>query len=133
MRVVGFICGHGAEGAFDQAGERRIQYSPDVMLIMMPCAGRVDVLHILRAFREGADAAFVGCCLEGNCHHVYGNIEARKRVEQAQRILESVGLGARRLEIFHLASNQAWKVPQLTEEMLSRVQELGPNPLGARA
>ncbi len=132
MRIIGFHCEHGPDGAVDLAGERGLQYSADAILIKVPCAGRIDVEHILRAFREGADAVFVACCLEGNCHHVYGNLEAGKRVEQAKDILEVIGLGGSRLEMFHIASNQPFRIPQIVMEMASRVEELGPNPLGAK-
>ena len=130
MRIIGFVCEHGAGKAFQMAGEERIPLPPEVTLITLPCAGRVDPLHLLRAFREGADAVFVACCLEGNCHHVYGDVEAGKRVEQARAVLEAVGLGAGRLELFHLASNQGWRAAEAAEAMLARAKELGPNPLG---
>lgn len=129
---MGFICEHGPEAAVELAAERRAHYSDGLVLVRLPCAGRVEVVHLLRAFREGADAVFVACCLEGNCHHVYGNIEAAKRVEQAKGILEAVGLGANRLELIHIASNQPFRIPQAVAEMESRVEGLGPNPLGAK-
>lgn len=132
MRIVGFCCEHGPGGAVDLAGEQHLQYPADVILIRLPCAGRVESVHLLRAFREGADAVFVACCLQGNCHHVYGNLEAQKRVEQAKAILESVGLGAERLEIFHVAPNQPFRVPQVASEMISRAERLGPSPLGGK-
>ena len=132
MRVVGFCCQRGPEEAIDLAGERGMQYPCEITFIKVPCAGRVDIVHLLRAFREGADAVFVVGCLEGNCHHVYGNLEAGKKVERAKRILDEVGLGGSRLEMFHVASNQPFRVPQLAQEMLSRVKDLGPNPLAVR-
>jgi F420-non-reducing hydrogenase iron-sulfur subunit len=103
-----------------------------VAIIEVPCTGRVDVLHLLRAFREGADAVFVAGCLEKNCHYEYGNIEAAKRVEQAKRILDALGLNGRRLEMFHVASNQAFRFKEIADEMTARVEGLGRNPLGVR-
>jgi F420-non-reducing hydrogenase iron-sulfur subunit len=132
MRVIGFCCERGPEEAIDLAGEKMMHYPADVVFIKLPCAGRVDVVHLLRAFREGADAVFVLACLEGNCHHVYGDLEARKRVERAKQILDEVGLDGSRLELFHVASNQPFRIPQLAAEMASRVERLGPNPLGVK-
>jgi coenzyme F420-reducing hydrogenase delta subunit len=37
----------------------RLQYPPDIKLILMPCTGRVDIIHLLKAFEAGADAVFV--------------------------------------------------------------------------
>lgn len=132
MRIVGFCCERGPEEAIDLAGEKGMRYPADVAFIKMPCAGRIDIVHILRAFREGADAVLVIGCLEGNCHHVYGNLEASKRVERAKQILDDVGLGSSRLEMFHVASNQPFRIPQLVAEMVLRVEGLGPSPLAVR-
>jgi F420-non-reducing hydrogenase iron-sulfur subunit len=132
MRIIGYICDHAAYAAADLAGEKGMQYSAEVMLIRLPCAGRLDVLHILKAFREGADAVFVAGCLERNCHHLYGNLEAGKRVQQARSILDSLGLKGGRLEMFNLASNQDLKFKEMVDTMVKRVEELGRNPLAVR-
>ena len=132
MRIIGFICEHAGLPAAVLAGERGMQYSPDVLLVRLPCSGRVDVVHLLRAFRDGADAVFLAACLEKNCHHMYGNLEARKRVDQAKRILDDLGLDGQRVELFNLASNQAFKFREAAEEMVRRVERIGPNPLGVR-
>jgi F420-non-reducing hydrogenase iron-sulfur subunit len=130
-RIIGFCCSHGAVAAADLAGEMGLQYSADVAIVEVPCPGRVDVLHIIKAFREGADAVFVAGCLEKNCHYEYGNIEAEKRVDQARRILDALGLDGRRVEMFRLASNQGFRFKEIADEMTRRVEELGRNPLGA--
>jgi coenzyme F420-reducing hydrogenase delta subunit len=116
--------------AAEQAASRGLSYSSSVMLIEMPCTGRVDTVHVLKAFREGADAVFVAGCLEGNCRYQYGNIEARKRVTSARSLLQAIGLESERLEMFNLASNQEWKFVEIVQEMVSRVERLGPNPIG---
>jgi F420-non-reducing hydrogenase iron-sulfur subunit len=129
MRIVGYCCSYGGYSSADLAGVLRIGYSPDVMIIRIPCAGRIDVIHILKAFRDGADAVFVAGCLEKNCNFEYGNIEARKRVEHAKRLLGEIGIEKERVEMFNVASNQGWKFPEIVREMVSRVEGLGPNPL----
>jgi coenzyme F420-reducing hydrogenase delta subunit len=131
-RIIAYSCEHGGIGAVERAAEEHRQFSPDVVIIPVKCLGRVDVLHLLQAFREGADAVFVAGCLEKNCHHLYGNIEARKRVEQAKRILDSLGLNGERVEIFNLASNQGLEFKQSVDIMVERVERLGPNPLGVK-
>jgi coenzyme F420-reducing hydrogenase delta subunit len=56
---VAFCCTHCAYNAADLAGSLRIQYPPAIKVIEVPCSGRVDILHILRAFEDGVDAALV--------------------------------------------------------------------------
>lgn len=58
-QIVAFCCTHCAYNAADLAGSLRLQYPPSVKIIEVPCTGRVDVLHLLRAFEEGVDAALV--------------------------------------------------------------------------
>ena len=129
MRIIGFVCRDSAMAA-EQTGTKGKAYSPAVTLVELPCTGRVDVVHILAAFREGADAVFVAGCLEGNCRYQYGNIGARKRVALSKSILQSVGLEPERVEMFNLASNQEWRFAEIVQEMVSRVERLGPNPIG---
>ena len=57
--IVAFCCTHCAYGAADLAGSLRIQYPPSIKIIEILCSGRVDVLHILRAFEDGADGVMV--------------------------------------------------------------------------
>jgi len=54
----------------------RLSYPSDVKIIQVPCSGRVDILHILRAIEDGADGVYVAGCLEGECHYISGNLKA---------------------------------------------------------
>ena len=54
-QVVAFCCSHCAYNAADLAGSLRIQYPTAIKIIEVMCSGRVDVIHILRAFEDGAD------------------------------------------------------------------------------
>jgi coenzyme F420-reducing hydrogenase delta subunit len=37
----------------------RLNYPANVKIIQVPCSGRVDILHLLSALEEGADAVYV--------------------------------------------------------------------------
>ncbi len=58
-KIVAFCCQYCAYSAADLAGSMRLQYSPFVRVIRLMCTGKIDSLYILKAFEEGADAAFV--------------------------------------------------------------------------
>ncbi len=109
MEMIGFVCRDGALAAAEQAASKMQPFPPCLTLVEMPCTGRVDTVHILKAFRAGADAVFVAGCLEGNCKYQYGNIEARKRVTLTKSLLEAAGFEPERLEMLNLASNQDWR------------------------
>jgi coenzyme F420-reducing hydrogenase delta subunit len=57
-QIVAFACHHCAYAAADLAGSMRLSYPTSVKIVKVPCTGRVDVLQILKAFEEGADAVF---------------------------------------------------------------------------
>lgn len=107
----------------------RLQYPPEIKIILMPCTGRVDILHLLRAFEGGADAVFVAGCLEGECHYLAGNIRARKRVTKLKKDFTSLGVEPERLEMFNLSSSDGPKFQAIAKEMTERAMQLGPSPL----
>ena len=37
----------------------RLEYDPGVRIVKVNCTGRIDTLHLLKAFEDGADAVFV--------------------------------------------------------------------------
>jgi F420-non-reducing hydrogenase iron-sulfur subunit len=107
----------------------RLQYPSNIKIIVIPCTGKVDLIHLLRAFEKGADGAYVVGCLEGDCHFNSGNIRARKRVEQAQHILDSIGIGGERVQMYNLSSSEAPRFVQVAKEMTEKITALGPNPI----
>ena len=83
----------------------------------------------MRAFEKGADGVYVAGCVEGTCQFNTGNIRARKRVEQAQKILEKIGIGGERVQMYNLSSSEAPRFVQIAEEMTEKIMALGPNPI----
>ena len=58
-KVIAFCCHYCAYSAADLAGSMRMEYPPNVRIIKLMCTGKVDTLHLLKAFEDGADAVFV--------------------------------------------------------------------------
>ncbi len=106
-----------------------MQYPADIKIIRVPCTGKVDVIHILRAFEKGADGVYVVGCMEGDCHFNAGNFRARKRVEQAARILDVIGVGGERVRMYNLSSSEGPLFAKYAVEMDEKIRELGPNPI----
>lgn len=128
-KVVGFLCRWCSYTGADLAGAMRIQYPPNIRIIMVPCTGRVDILHLLQTFEAGADAVFVSGCHEGDCHYVSGNLYARKRVERLKEILKEVGLEPERVDMFHVSASEGPQFAAIAREMTERAYRLGPNPM----
>jgi coenzyme F420-reducing hydrogenase delta subunit len=111
----------------------RLQYPPEIKIILMPCTGRVDILHLLKAFEGGADVVFVAGCLEGECHYLSGNIQARKRVAKLKKDFEAMGFDPERLEMFNLSSSEGPRFAAIAQEMAERALKLGPSPVRQQA
>jgi coenzyme F420-reducing hydrogenase delta subunit len=107
----------------------RLQYPSSIKIVRVPCTGKVDIQHLLRAFEKGADGAYIVGCMEGECHYNKGNFRAKKRMLQVRRILDTVGLDGRRVEMFNLSSAEAPRFVAVAKEMNDRILDLGPNPM----
>ena len=57
--VIAFACHYCAFAAADLAGVMRLSYPPNVKVIRLPCTGKLDHMHVLRAFEKGVDGVFV--------------------------------------------------------------------------
>ena len=104
-------------------------YPSSIKIVRVPCTGKVDVIHILHAFEKGADGVYAVGCLEGECHFNQGNFRARKRIAQAQQILEELGIGGQRAQMYNLSSSEGPRFAEYAIEMDQRIRDLGPNPI----
>lgn len=125
-KIVAYCCNFCAFAAADLAGAMRIQYPHNVRIIKLPCTGKVDAIHLMKAFEDGADGAFVAGCLEGQCHYLEGNLRAKKRVAYVKRLLAEVGIEPERIDMFNLSSAMGGRFAEIVEEMTQRIKELGP-------
>ena len=127
--IVAFCCHYCAYGAADLAGSMRLNYPANVKIVKLPCTGKVDIIYLLKAFEDGADGVYVAGCLEGNCHFTDGNIKAKRRVARAKKLLDEIGIGGDRLEMFNMSASMGPKFAEVAKEMTERIRELGPSPL----
>lgn len=110
----------------------RLEYPTNVKIILVPCSGKVDALHLLRAIQKGADGVYVVGCLEGTCHYNEGNFRARERVEYVRTLLEEIGLESDRVRMYNLSSGDGPTFAAYAKEMTELIQSLGPNPLNQK-
>jgi coenzyme F420-reducing hydrogenase delta subunit len=125
-KIVAYCCNFCAFAAADLAGAMRLQYSPNVRIVGLPCTGKVDAIHLMKAFEGGADGVFVAGCLEGQCHYLEGNLRAKKRVAYVKRLLAEVQIEPERIDMFNLSSAMGGRFAEIVEEMTQRIKDLGP-------
>lgn len=127
--IVAFCCHYCAYTAADMAGSKRISYPPNVKIIRVPCTGKVDAIHIMKAFEKGADGVYVAGCLEGDCHFKNGNIRAGHRVTQVQNILEELGIEKERLAMITMSAGMGERFASTAREFTQQIRQLGPSPI----
>ncbi len=121
--------------------------------VLLPCTGRLQPEHVLKAFEAGADAVCAIGCREGNCHHLEGSKRCARRVEYVRGILDQVGLGGERLLFFTLPGSAAEdlalgagrpapaldpaaltaQLAGIREAVTATLRQLSPSPLRGRA
>ena len=107
----------------------RLSYPSSVKVIQVPCTGRVDIIHLLKAIEDGADGVYVAGCLEGECHYLSGNLKAKKRVQYVKKVLKEIGLEPERVEMFNLSAGEGPRFAEIAREMVERIKKLGPSPV----
>ena len=130
--IIVFACHYCAYAAADLAGSMRLQYPTNIRMIRLPCTGKLEVVHVLKALEAGADGVYAAGCLEGQCHYLEGNLWARKRMGRVQTLLEEVGIDPRRVEMFDMSSAMGPEFARTASEFTERIRRLGPNPVRPR-
>jgi F420-non-reducing hydrogenase iron-sulfur subunit len=127
--IVAFCCHYCAYTAADMAGSQRLPYPSNVKIIRVPCSGKVDALHITKAFEKGADGVYVAGCLEGDCHFKNGNEKAARRVAFVKKYLEEIGIESERLDMVMISAGMGHRFAQVATEFTAKIRELGPSPV----
>jgi F420-non-reducing hydrogenase iron-sulfur subunit len=104
-----FICANCARSGKEltSAGRNRpsvpdFNLPGEVQQIIIPCTGRLQPEHVLRAFEAGSSIVSVVACQEDNCHYAEGSRRCSLRVDYIRSILKEIGLGEGRLLLSYL-------------------------------
>jgi coenzyme F420-reducing hydrogenase delta subunit len=122
--IVAFSCRFCAQPAL----EGKDAPSALVRVIRIHCIGKIDALHVLRAFEHGADAVVIAGAAEGQCHFIKGTAPMQHKVGFARHLLGELGIEPERLEVFSMQQEEPRKFTEAVEEMCKRARALGPNP-----
>ena len=127
--IIVFACHYCAYAAADLAGSMRLQYPSNIRMIKLPCTGKLEVIHLLKAIEAGADGVYAAGCLEGECHYLKGNLWARKRINHVKDLLTELGIEPERVEMYNMSSAQGARFAEVATEFTERIKQLGPNPV----
>jgi coenzyme F420-reducing hydrogenase delta subunit len=125
-QIVAFCCANCASSAANVAEGMKKALPDNVKIIQVPCTGRIEVLHLLKPFEEGADGVYVAGCQEDSCRYVSGITKAAKRVAHVKKILEELDIDPQRIDVFNLFAGKGREFADVAHEMTGRLRELGP-------
>jgi heterodisulfide reductase subunit A len=129
LRILSFFCNWCAYAGADTAGVSRFKYPASTRVVRVMCTGRVEPLHILRAFQLGADGVLIGGCHKGDCHYISGNLRAERRVRTLKRALKQVGVDPERLRIEWVSAGEGKKLAQVVEDFTETLKRRRANTI----
>jgi F420-non-reducing hydrogenase iron-sulfur subunit len=107
--VTVFVCANCARPGKESTSAKRARpVVPDLHLpgrvqqLIVPCTGRLQPEHVLKAFETGSSVVSVIACQDDNCHYIEGSRRCARRVDYIRSILKEIGLGDERLLLSYL-------------------------------
>jgi F420-non-reducing hydrogenase iron-sulfur subunit len=130
-KIVGFLCNWCSYTGADLAGTSRIHYAPNVRIIRVMCAARIDPTFVLKALRDGADGVLICGCHPGDCHYTEGNYKAMRRYPLLKSLLADYGIEDDRVRLEWVSASEGQRFADIVNDMTERVRALGPSPVKA--
>jgi len=131
-RILVLACENDAYPAIDMAGMQRNVYSAFVRVIPVRCLGSVNTVWITDALNGGWDGVMMMGCKHGDdyqCHFVKGSELANYRMSKIDDTLKQLGLETERVASFEVAITDIARVPQLINDYVAKIQEIGMSPM----
>jgi coenzyme F420-reducing hydrogenase delta subunit len=117
-------------GAAREASPARQPTPPSVREIRVPCAGKLQPEHFLKAFEQGVDLVLVATCGDGRCRYLEGQRRVQRRIDYVKDILNDIGLGGERLALVQPAPDGG--EGDLAQAVAMALVSLQPSPLSTR-
>jgi len=120
--IVAFACEGAAGYAAEIAGQLGMKLPENIRILKVPCTGRLDVLHLMKAFDQGADGVAIFACPEDQCHYIDGSKKADERVKYLKKSLDVLGIGGDRLTLHNVNSCEPDLLVKISTEFASKIK-----------
>jgi quinone-modifying oxidoreductase subunit QmoB len=131
FRIIGLVCENDAYPALDAAAMHRLRLNPYVRFIPLRCLGSFNMVWVSDALSRGIDGIILLGCKSGDdyqCHFAKGSELCEYRLSKLSETLDKLGLEADRVIQYQIAHSDFDRLPQLIDDFVARVREIGPNP-----
>ncbi|TRO54988.1 hydrogenase iron-sulfur subunit, partial [Candidatus Bathyarchaeota archaeon] len=127
--IVAFACEGAAGYAAEIAGQLGMRMPENIRVLKVPCSGRLDALHLMKAFEQGADGVVIFACPEDQCHYIDGSKKAEERVAYLKKSLDVLGIGGHKLAIYNVNSCEPDRLVRLASQFSEKVHTKSANKL----
>jgi len=100
------------------------ELAPNIRYIDLPCASRVDTLHIVEAFQKGIDGVLIAACSEDDCKQEKGSGKTQRSVALLGERLSQIGLQDR-LHFCTVAPRYPERFGRELEQFSQRIKAIG--------
>ncbi len=131
FRIVALTCENDAYPALDTAGINRQKIDPSVRIVPMRCLGGMNLVWVADALSKGIDGiVLLGCKYGENyqCHFAKGSELASQRLTKVSETLNRLQLESERVQLMQISISDHDKLPEMINEYVERVKEIGANP-----
>lgn len=119
--ILAFACEGAAGYAAEIASQMGMRIPRNVRIIKVPCSGRLDALHFIKAFDEGADGVIIFACPDEQCHYIDGSKKADERIRYMKKTLDVLGIGGERIELFEVNSCEPDRFAELATRFAEKI------------
>ncbi|PKN67112.1 MAG: methyl-viologen-reducing hydrogenase subunit delta [Deltaproteobacteria bacterium HGW-Deltaproteobacteria-15] len=129
FKIILFLCNWGPHAAYQTLQERRADIPPEIMMVRIPCSGRITKALLFKPFELGADGVILLGCKPGSCRYGTGTVSAVENTDDTRRILELLGLGQDRMQLGSFLADEPDELLSFLKEFTGRIRELGKSPI----
>jgi F420-non-reducing hydrogenase iron-sulfur subunit len=112
----------------EQDVNRRViekEFGDRIRFFPVPCSGRIEPLHLMRALESGADKVYIVMCPEGACRYREGNTRAKKRLLYTRGLIGEIGIARESLELVQLEPETRITIDKLARGLISEKKPAG--------
>jgi len=120
--IVGFYCQYGAYRNAHSQKPTNIGLPDNVKMVKVLCTAKIDTTDLLKTFELGADGVFIAGCYDEECNFWTGSQWTKKRIGYIKKILDEIGLAAKRLEMFELTEPFSEQFQKAALEMTKNIK-----------
>ncbi|UCE29162.1 MAG: hydrogenase iron-sulfur subunit [Candidatus Bathyarchaeota archaeon] len=131
-KVIAFLCNWCAYAGANAAGVSRFQYPPAIRIVRTMCSGMVDPFYVLYSFMQGADGVLIGGCKKGDCHYIFGNLEADEALGKLKEMLKTTMIDPKRFLTLWISAGEGKIFAEKVAEFTEKLESLGPSPYKKR-